>query len=173
MRRWVGAPGKSRSTRLMPGTSRQHFDAETGLHHNGQRDYDPTLGRFVQPDPAGLEGGVDGYGDAMSRPTSFTDPTGELVPVAAAYAVAPCARPRPPRPCGASRRPSHAAHPAWPASSAGCGRHARSWPARRRGSGWSRGGRRMRWHWPPPALATAHRTTSARSRQRRTSRCVG
>lgn len=39
----------------------QYFDAETGLHHNGQRDYDPTLGRFVQPDPAGLEGGVDGY----------------------------------------------------------------------------------------------------------------
>ena len=67
----------------------QYFDAETGLHHNGQRDYDPTLGRFVQPDPAGLEGGVDGYGDAMSRPTSFTDPTGELVPIAAACAVNP------------------------------------------------------------------------------------
>jgi RHS repeat-associated protein len=67
----------------------QYFDAETGLHHNGQRDYDPTLGRFVQPDPAGLEGGVDAYGYAMSRPTSFTDPTGEVVPIAAACLLNP------------------------------------------------------------------------------------
>ena len=80
----------------------------------------------------------------------------------------------PPRPSSTeSRSPSRAARPTQPASSAGCGRHARSWPALRCGSGWRRGGRRMRWRWPPPALATARLTTSARSRQRRTSRCVG
>jgi RHS repeat-associated protein len=36
----------------------QYRDAETGLHHNRMRDYDPRTGRYVQVDPIGLAGGV-------------------------------------------------------------------------------------------------------------------
>ena len=39
----------------------QYFDAETGLHYNYHRYYDPTLGRFIQPDPIGLAGGLNLY----------------------------------------------------------------------------------------------------------------
>ena len=32
----------------------QYFDAETGLHYNYFRNYDPTLGRYLQGDPTGV-----------------------------------------------------------------------------------------------------------------------
>jgi RHS repeat-associated protein len=32
---------------------RARFDAETGLHYNYFRDYDPAIGRYVEPDPIG------------------------------------------------------------------------------------------------------------------------
>ena len=35
----------------------QTFDAETGLHYNFHRDYNPQTGRYVQSDPIGLDGG--------------------------------------------------------------------------------------------------------------------
>ena len=37
----------------------QYFDAETGLHYNYFRDYDPAVGRYVQSDPIRLEGGLN------------------------------------------------------------------------------------------------------------------
>ncbi len=40
----------------------QYFDAETNLHYNYFRDYDPEIGRYVQSDPMGLEGGISTYG---------------------------------------------------------------------------------------------------------------
>ncbi|WP_456310863.1 RHS repeat-associated core domain-containing protein [Serratia proteamaculans] len=36
----------------------QYHDKETGLHYNTLRYYDPDAGRFTQPDPTGLAGGL-------------------------------------------------------------------------------------------------------------------
>ncbi|HEY0807685.1 MAG TPA: RHS repeat-associated core domain-containing protein, partial [Pseudonocardiaceae bacterium] len=35
----------------------QYYDAETGLHYNFHRYFDPAAGRFTSPDPLGLQGG--------------------------------------------------------------------------------------------------------------------
>ena len=39
----------------------QYLDRETGLHYNTFRYYDPDTGRFTQPDPIGLAGGLNLY----------------------------------------------------------------------------------------------------------------
>ncbi len=40
------------------------------------RVYDPELGRFLTPDPAGLEGGLSAYAYSDGQPLAFTDPLG-------------------------------------------------------------------------------------------------
>jgi RHS repeat-associated protein len=67
----------------------QYFDAETGLHQNWFRDYDPKTGRYMEADPSGI--GTDqivGTGRSTERsrlnlyaytdlnPLRFVDPTG-------------------------------------------------------------------------------------------------
>jgi RHS repeat-associated protein len=34
----------------------QYYDSESGLYYNYYRDYDPTLGRYIQSDPVGING---------------------------------------------------------------------------------------------------------------------
>jgi RHS repeat-associated protein len=53
-----------------------YFDAETGLIYNRHRYYDPHLGRYISPDPAGVEGGIHLYAYAESRPHELMDPLG-------------------------------------------------------------------------------------------------
>ncbi|MEE9335368.1 MAG: RHS repeat-associated core domain-containing protein [Granulosicoccaceae bacterium] len=54
----------------------QYFDAETGLHYNYFRDYDPSIGRYVESDPIGLDGGVNTYMYASARPIQNVDRLG-------------------------------------------------------------------------------------------------
>jgi len=45
----------------------QWFQLETGLHSNWHRHYDPTMGRYLEPDPFGF-GGPSVYASAGSSP---------------------------------------------------------------------------------------------------------
>jgi RHS repeat-associated protein len=54
----------------------QYADKETNLSHNYRRDYDPSVGRHPQSDPAGLGGGVNAYAYVDSDPLGFFDPLG-------------------------------------------------------------------------------------------------
>lgn len=40
----------------------QYFDAESGLHYNRYRYFDPSTGCFISQDPIGLAGGINPYG---------------------------------------------------------------------------------------------------------------
>ncbi|WP_395858978.1 RHS repeat-associated core domain-containing protein [Affinibrenneria salicis] len=53
----------------------QYLDRETGLHYNLLRYYDPQYGRFTQPDPIGLLGGLNNYAYAPN-PLTWIDPLG-------------------------------------------------------------------------------------------------
>jgi RHS repeat-associated protein len=54
----------------------QQFDAETGLHYNYFRDYEPGTGRYVESDPIGLVGGISTFSYVQSNPLSRTDSRG-------------------------------------------------------------------------------------------------
>ncbi|WP_371919530.1 RHS repeat-associated core domain-containing protein [Pseudomonas sp. SDI] len=53
----------------------QYYDAETYLHYNTFRYYDPGVGRFTTQDPIGLAGGVNLYRYGRN-PTGTIDPWG-------------------------------------------------------------------------------------------------
>jgi RHS repeat-associated protein len=54
----------------------QYYDAETGLHYNYHRYYDPSLGRYLRADPIGLAGGINPYAYVQVNPLNRIDPLG-------------------------------------------------------------------------------------------------
>lgn len=69
----------------------QRFDAVSGLHYNGFRDFDPSTGRYIESDPLGLDAGPSTYGYANGSPMAYSDPDGLIaglvLRVAARYIV--------------------------------------------------------------------------------------
>ncbi|MFZ2631326.1 MAG: RHS repeat-associated core domain-containing protein [Desulfosalsimonadaceae bacterium] len=60
----------------------QYFDAETGLHYNWFRYYDPNTGRYLRKDPISFLGGdVNLYRYCLGNPIIFYDPKGRAVPL--------------------------------------------------------------------------------------------
>nr|WP_256590941.1 MULTISPECIES: RHS repeat-associated core domain-containing protein [unclassified Pseudomonas] len=53
----------------------QYFDAESGLHYNRHRYYQPDSGRYLTPDPVKLAGGLNAY-RYVPNPTGWVDPLG-------------------------------------------------------------------------------------------------
>ena len=51
-------------------------DAETGLHYNWHRYYEPEVGRYVTSDSIGLAGGVNLYAYVYGNPINLFDPYG-------------------------------------------------------------------------------------------------
>ena len=54
----------------------QYYDAETGLHYNRFRYYDPGIGRYISADPIGQAGGVNVFTYGLDDPINNFDPTG-------------------------------------------------------------------------------------------------
>ena len=62
---------------------------ETGLVYYRARYYDPSVGRFIQRDPSGLQGGINLYAYVGNNPVNLTDPSGLLPKTLFADAGAP------------------------------------------------------------------------------------
>ncbi|MDO6528245.1 RHS repeat-associated core domain-containing protein, partial [Motilimonas sp. 1_MG-2023] len=56
----------------------QYYDAETGLHYNRHRYYNPNTAAFLTLDPIGLAGGLNNY-QYVPNPTGWIDPLGLAV----------------------------------------------------------------------------------------------
>lgn len=65
----------------------QYYDAESGLHQNWNRTYDPVLGRYISSDPIGLAGVLNTYGYVGQSPLNQVDVNGLNPRVAAGAGV--------------------------------------------------------------------------------------
>jgi RHS repeat-associated protein len=51
----------------------QYYDAEKGSNYNYFRDYDPSIGRYVESDPTGLRAGLNTYAYVAQNPLARKD----------------------------------------------------------------------------------------------------
>ncbi len=63
-------------------------DEETGLFYNRYRFYDPETGRYMSPEPLGIQGGFSTFGYARNRPFDYVDLDG-LAPEEGMLATGP------------------------------------------------------------------------------------
>ena len=56
----------------------QYYDSETGLHYNYHRDYQPGIGRYVEPDPIAFDSVMNLYSYVQNNPINAVDPLGLL-----------------------------------------------------------------------------------------------
>ncbi len=85
--RWIGEPFGTNAAEEQPTAGLtplrinlrlpgQQFEAFGGRHYNHFRDYDSTVGKYIQSDPVGLQAGVNTYAYVESDPLNGTDPLG-------------------------------------------------------------------------------------------------
>ncbi len=71
-----GTPTGSITQNLkMPG----QYGDNTGFFHNGFRDYNPAIGRYLESDPIGLAGGTNTYAYVGNNPAMWTDTSGLII----------------------------------------------------------------------------------------------
>jgi RHS repeat-associated protein len=58
--------------------SSKRYDPETGFIYFGRRYYDPAIGRWTTPDPAGYADGPNLYAYVHNHPLAYIDPDGQL-----------------------------------------------------------------------------------------------
>ncbi|MFC1740829.1 RHS repeat-associated core domain-containing protein [Pseudomonadota bacterium] len=54
----------------------QYYDAESGLHYNYFRTYDPETGRYLESDPIGLRSSLNTFAYVDNNPVNAVDPKG-------------------------------------------------------------------------------------------------